>query len=245
MRGALLKAVAAAAAVGLAASAQAQKPQFIEAGKIVAGKAGKAGQADLYQFIGVMGTEVTISLKASGQAAVTLFTPTGEEMLTERGTGEVTLRAVLPLANAYTLAVSRSDLTKPYSLKLAATDPDLHQMFFAKGVGYNIRMKAEGGTPPFYSIKTCWLDPGRKLRRIWPKGIEELSLGRDGMEYATMTLNGKEPRFLERRVRFEDGAAIYTTYISGTTDTRETKVTLEAGSLAGLGPFHSYRCQQG
>ena len=242
MRKVLLKAIAAAAAVGLAASAQAQDLPLIEAGRTVVGKPGKAGQADLYQFIGVMGSEVTISLEAPGKAAITLFTPTGDEMLTESGTGEMTLRAVLPLANAYTIAVSRSDLTKSYTLKLQATEPDMHQMFFSRNVGYELRY---GST--FSNVqKSCWIDPGRKLRRIHPGAEEEASLGRGGSEYSTYKVRkgGVEVlRAYDHQVRFEEDAAIYTTRNpDGTTETLRKNLELDP-QWAKLGSYISYLCK--
>ncbi|MBB6425410.1 hypothetical protein [Sphingopyxis sp. JAI128] len=233
-------ALALLASLGLVSATHAQTPRFIEAGEIVTGEPGQSQTSDLYQFVGVVGSQVTITLDTPGHAALSIYEPHGEEMTSATGSGTVTLRAVLPLTEAYTVSVSRTDISGTYSLGLSATEPDLHQMFFARGMGYESHHRDPDGTNP-YIVRSCWLDPGRKMRRIWPRGIEEHTLGRDGMEYIVSTMGGGEPRSVERQIRFEGASAIYPTARADGT-TRYTKIALDLDT-ARVGPFGSYLCE--
>ena len=93
---------------------------------------------------------------------------------------------------------------KPYTISLRGTQPDADLARFAEWVGY--RRHADAG----YDITTCWLEPGVKLRRTYPKGVEEISLGRAGKEYARYKVNGGEWQAAEREVAIADGKATYT-----------------------------------
>jgi hypothetical protein len=236
------KSVLAAIGFWTASCLNAQQPQLIGTEADIVGKAGPAEKAALYQFIGVMGSEVTVSVKASGTAAVTLYAPTGEEMLTEIGAGEVTLKAVLPLANVYIISVSRADPSKPFRLKLRATEPDLHQMHFAREAGYEVQF----GKNFLDRRQSCWIVPGSKLRRVHPsKAIEEVSLGRNGAEFAIYRVgtgaNAKVLTF-DRQVRFEGETAIYTIHDGrNKPGTLRKELVLDPAS-ARLGPYRSYMC---
>ena len=170
-------------------------------------RTGAAGsEVDLYRFSGESGTTIKLVLTAPGSSGLILYTPRGEEMLSARGTGKVTLEAILPLWDSYTVAVVRKRATGPYTLKLDAQEPDDHLALFAHGVGFEFDHTEGKGT---YLVSSCWIEPGIKLRRFWPKGTEELTIGRAGKEFgAWQAANGKSGS-AERGVTIKDGNVTY------------------------------------
>jgi len=144
--------LALAAALVLAPTdGHAQSVTPIEAGQTVSGEAGKP--ADLYRFIGESGMPVNATLSAKGDAAIILYTPAGEEMLSAQGKDKTELEAVLPLWDVFYLSVIRKDLSKPFTLTLTADTPDLVQSLFAFQVGFH----------DSYS-DVCWVEPGKVKR---------------------------------------------------------------------------------
>ncbi len=236
------RSIMAIATMALAGPVAAQAPaaRLIEAGTPVTGSAGNGEQVDIYRFIGSLGSRVSFTLESPSQAVLTLYTPDGEEMLYSSGKGKIELEAVLPLTEPFLVGVSGVDGSRPYKLSFSEAPGDLHQMFFAQGIGYSIARQWDDN-PNTYYIESCWIDPGRKWRRTWPRGTEEISLGRDGVEYATLTLNGREPRQMERTVKFEGLTAIYPTRTREGA-TRYTRVNLKDRREM-HGPYNSYLCQ--
>src|SRR5690606_26580365 len=90
----------------LAAPAVAQEPRSIEAGETLRVEASAnpaaSDQVDFYQFVGVMGSRVTLTLDSPNEALLTLYTPRGEEMLYRSGSGPIDIVAVLPLTRVRT-----------------------------------------------------------------------------------------------------------------------------------------------
>lgn len=212
-------------------------PELIAGGSIV----GKAGSSvDLYRHAGLVGSRVRIDLETPGDALITLYSPRGEEMLSGAGNGHVQLEAVLPLTNTFLIGISRKESGKPYKLKLSATNPDLHEMLNAWNIGF-ASLRKDKATGDAYLVKSCWLDPGRTLRRIYPKGSEEITIGRDGIEYARLFVNGKPARDAQRQLRFEGTTAVVPWQLGGKWE--DTRFELDKlTDVARLGPYERYRC---
>ena len=224
------------AAAPVAASAQAVTD--IKFGQTLTKKAGT--KVDLYRFVGGSGTTIKATLTAPGKAALILYTPAGEEMLTAHGTGTVTLEAILPLWDVFFIGVVRVDGAKSYSLKLNGDEPDAHLALFARKVGFAFEAKDEGKP---YLVSTCWIEPGVTLRRTWPRGIEEVALGRGGKQFTKYKLNGGEWKLAEGEVRFEGDAIIYhRTDGSKPDQTRSREKLLTA---VNRDKFESYLCDPG
>ena len=190
------------AAAPVAASALAVTD--IKFGQTLTKKAGT--KVDLYRFVGGSGTTIKATLTAPGKAALILYTPAGEEMLTAQGTGTVTLEAILPLWDVFFIGVVRKNPAQPHSLKLTAVESDMHLALFAMKVGFAVEHEDKGKP---YLVSSCWIEPGVTLRRTWPRGIEEIALGRGGKEFAKYKLKGGEWRSVDREVRFEGDTIIY------------------------------------
>ena len=124
---------------------------------------------DIYRFVGGSGTTIKATLTAPGKAALILYTPAGEEMLTAQGNGSVTLEAILPLWDVFFLSVVREGGAMPYALGLTGDEPDAHLALFAHNVGFARSL-----------YKTCWVEPGISKRRKWSTGTDVATLGRQG-----------------------------------------------------------------
>ena len=195
-------------------------------------------KTDIYRFVGGSGTTIKATLTAPGKAALILYTPAGEEMLTAQGNGSVTLEAILPLAEMFSIAVLRKDGAKPYALKLNGVEPDAHLALWAHRSGFAVEHEDKDG--PYFS-STCWIEPGVKIRRMWPKGVEEITLGRGGKEFATWkTKNGKSGA-AEREVRFDGPNVIF--HRTDGTQPDQTRSFEKLFELDGLDKYQSYLCE--
>lgn len=219
-------------------SISAELPPELRSGSSVVGKAGPS--VDLYRHAGLVGSRVRIDLETPGDAIITLYSPRGEEMLSSAGNGRVELEAVLPLTNHFLIGISRKESAKPYKLKLSVAEPDLHEMLNAWTVGFASTRK-DKATGEAYLVKSCWVDPGRTLRRIYPKGTEEITIGRDGIEYGKLFINGKHARDVQRQLRFEGTTAVVPRQVGGKWE--DTRFELDKlTDVTGLGPYERYRC---
>ena len=215
------------AAAPVAASAQAVTD--INFGQTLTKKAG--AKVDLYRFVGGSGTTIKATLTAPGKAALILYTPAGEEMLTARGNGTVTLEAILPLWDVFFIGVVRKNPAQPHSLKLTGVDPDAHLAVFARDTGYAATY-TDKAKP--YLVTICWIEPGVKIRRTFVTGVEEVSIGRGGKEYGSWKGQDGKTNVGEHSVRF-DGQTMIRTVASG--KQRTTPVEL----LFGSDPTAKYR----
>ena len=80
------------------------------------------------------------------------------------------------------------------------------------------------------------------MRETYGHGVQEVTLGRDGMEYAAVKGADGESRMRERKVEFEGTTAIYPI------KTREgpmrySRIDLEPVDLTELGPYEGYLCK--
>lgn len=158
----------------------------IELGQTRTGKAG--GLVDLYRFGGGSGTTIKATLTAPGSSALILYTPEGEEMLSARGDGTVTLEAILPLWDVFVLAVVRTSAAKAYTLELSGNEPDIHMAYFARGVGFRTSVGTSEAT-------TCWVEPGVKKRTIFSDlsgWYTDTTIGRQGYEYSELFNESKK-----------------------------------------------------
>ena len=214
--------------LALATVSEATVPPVIEIGKKVAGK---GGGPDIYHFIGTSGSRVTIQLETPGKALLTLYTPRGEEMLHASGTGSVELEAVLPLSHAFLVGVSRADASRAYTISLEASQPDLHEMYFAQGTGF--KMPGFDPAAPLVMARmtnssSCWLEPGVKVREYWPNGgVTEITLGRTGRWHYKMMPVGKPVAYNESW--FEDLSKLVE--------------KIEVAEVERLGPYEGYLCK--
>jgi hypothetical protein len=117
-------------------------------------------QLDLYRFLSVVGTRVTVTATVPGPATVTLYTPEGDRMMSADGSGTVSLEAVLPTTGMYMASVARAARNKSYTMRVTAPEPSLLHAYAAMGVGYGGR-----GEKPYY---TCWVEPGRQRKYVGP-----------------------------------------------------------------------------
>jgi hypothetical protein len=170
----LLAAAAAFALVALACPAQAQVEgaRELPVGETVSAPAGVPGQVDLYYFVGGPGARHNFTLKIKGDAEITLFTPTGEVMLTANGSGTIPLEAVLATLDVHTVAVMRADPAQPYTLEMTATEPDLLSALFAVAVGYDNPF-------PSGAERQCWITPGLRFRATGKNFTTDASLAAD------------------------------------------------------------------
>lgn len=175
------------------------------------GKPARAAGADavtVYALEGGAGLHVRLSLKLVGEGGLVLHATDGSPMLERTGAGNLELAAFLPGDDIYYVSVLRSQTAQPASLKLDVTEPDLHLAVFASGVGYTVQQQDHGTSTP-YESRSCWLEPGLKLRRVFPKGYEEITLGRGGKEFGSWKLNAGSGGARERELIFADGKVTY------------------------------------
>ena len=219
------------AAAPVAASAQAVTD--IKFGQTLTKKAGT--KVDLYRFVGGSGTTIKATLTAPGKAALILYTPAGEEMLTAQGNGTVTLEAILPLWDVFFIGVVRKNPAQPHSLKLTGVEPDDNFAEFAGWVGYS--HKYSNGV-----IETqCWLDPGRQIRVTRSDGeVQVGTIGRGGKTYYAGTKNGKSAKWEILRSVEGDEVVEVKTNANGRTDTR--RYPLDGNIRKPNGGFLSYLC---
>ena len=214
------------------AFANAQEVTTIELGQTITKNKGTA--TDLYRFGGEAGTAITVTFDGTGKAALTVYTPTGEEMLSSAGTDNVTLTAILPLTHVFLLGVVRDDALQPYTIKTSADEPDIHQERFSEYVGYRT------GQPGRTSVQ-CWVDPGHKIRITYDNGaVSEGTIGRGGKKYYTRTYQGRTMSYeVHERV---EGSEIVTIYTGDRTEVRRSpiEVDYDANNLI----FVSYMCDK-
>jgi len=173
----MIRPILIAMAVGgmaLPAGAQIMGARELSATGQVQGAAGAAAKADLYYLAGEMGAKEVYTLTVKGPASITLFSRQGIEILSAEGSGTVKLEAVLPATDIYTLAIARKVPAQPYTLRRQATIPTLAEALLAQGMGFIGTMDDGSG-----DIDNCWVIPGVKARRIYPKVVEELTLAAD------------------------------------------------------------------
>ena len=201
-------------------------------------KAGSPGsKVNLYRFGGTTGTTVSLDLTAPGAAALTIYAPSGEEMLSARGIGMVALEVILPLSDIYYVGVLRESAAQGYSLKSSAVESDQHLAYAAESVGYTLKW-ASG-----YSENQCWIDPGNILRVTGSKGLlEEITIGRGGNFYHKNSKDGRTATFSSNR-RIEDDKII-TTYKSPSGQTKVmTEPLVTAPEEVPALTFSSYLCK--
>lgn len=147
---------AAAALAAFAAPAAAQ--ELIEAGSTVQGAPSQDEEPDLYVFTAGVASTVRFDLGGSGLLSLTLFTGAGDRMLEVTGSGSARLEAILPLTDAYMVAVARGDSAAGYTLSMSQVEPDPHLIFFARAVGYGYDGPNASGGNNLY--RSCWIEPG-------------------------------------------------------------------------------------
>lgn len=200
-----------------------------EIGKPIARPAGKPGtKVDLYAFIGAAGSVLEANAAGAGGYGLTIYTPEGDEMLTQTGVGEAKLAVVLPQDAAYILAVARQDATKPYKLSLVAQQPDIFQWAFREWAGYEVY-----GRDGKVAGRSCWVAPGQTLRLLFPNG---------GQADFTLLAGGSG------RAELKSGTTTFTTRLEGARFTRTfANGTSEQWTLDDppprLGAYHGYLCK--
>lgn len=138
------------------------------AGQSTTRPAGKAGAGvETFQFLAGAGADLSVSVAAAGRVSIALYTPEGDEMRAAGGVGSVKLDAVLPVDAIYFIAVSREDAAKPYTLSLAAPQPDTVTAAMRFGVGYEA-LGSDGQT----SSWSCWVEPGVRARHTVGTGAK-------------------------------------------------------------------------
>ena len=105
-------------------------------------------------------------------------------------------------------------------------------------VGFSVEHEDKGKP---YLVSSCWIEPGVTLRRTWPRGIEEISLGRGGKEFAKYKLKGGEWRSVDRVVRFEGDTIIYHRTDGSQPD--QTRSQDDLLTAANLDKFDRYLCE--
>ncbi len=212
----------------------AQAVTDIRIGQTLSKKVGT--KSDIYRFVGASGTTIKATLTAPGKAALILYTPAGEEMLTAQGNGTVTLEAILPLNDVFLLAVLRKDGAQPYKLALPGVEADLHLAKFAAYVGYSIN--TEEGEKNSHIVTQCWMDPGVKLRITSPNSVQEIAIGRNGKEYRSWRQADGQSGTTEKSVRFENS-----TMVSTSSDGKESRRPLDQmWKLYPNANYKSYHC---
>lgn len=213
---------------------------LLQPGK-VAQHAGKE-PVTVYALEGGAGLSIKLSLKLVGEGGIVLHAPDGSQMLETLGAGNLELAAFLPRDELYYVSVLRAQSTKPFSLKFDVTEPDLHLAVFASGVGYSWQRTDEETNSP-YEVRSCWLEPGLKLRRIYPKGVEEITLGRGGKEFGSWKLAAGTGGARERQVSFADGIATYKV-ADGTVPDVVRRIE-ELVAIDEKAKYHRYLCTAG
>jgi hypothetical protein len=173
-----MKAIVVMLLLALVSGAASASAQVTEAREIlstgqVQGAPGSSAKADVLYFAGEMGAKETYTLTIKGPASITLFSRQGIEILSAEGSGTVRLEAILPGTDVYTLAIARKVPAQSYTLSRRATVPTLAEALLAQGVGFTGTM-SDGS-----DVDLCWIIPGLKARRTYPKLVEEITLAAD------------------------------------------------------------------
>ena len=95
----------------------AQQTPTLKLGQSISGTAAAKG-GDLYQFIGLAGTEFQAQLKLPGAGFLTLYSPDGEELTRIEGESNIELNAQLNENAMYFIGVIRKQPGTAYSLTL-------------------------------------------------------------------------------------------------------------------------------
>lgn len=193
----------------------------------------------LYAIDGASGLWIHAQLSLAGDASLVLYDVDGATVLTVDGSDKISIDAVLSIDQVYYLAVIRSGANQPFSLDLRTEDPDLHLALFSMGIGYSTTNRDEASGQE-YEVRSCWVEPGIKLRRIFPGGVEETTLGRGGKEYSAFKSRSGEIGSGEREIQFDgDRATIHTL------SPQKSDMEIELESLFLISrddQFHSYLC---
>lgn len=218
----------------------AQETPTIVFGQSVSGSASSKG-GDLYQFIGLSGTQIQANLSLPGSGFLTLYSPDGEELLRTEGKSNIELKTRLNENAMYFIGVIRTQPGAAYSLTLkglmsypvaptpaeestaapavAAADPAVWGLY-AQLLGQH--RQAKGG----YKLHWRWETPQQVL-------VEEWINPATGKVAHTHTLHpGTAPGSLE----------LDASYLGGD---RSGKVTADGSvEFLGKGFFkHDYRAQ--
>ena len=231
------------AAAPVAVSAQAVTD--IKFGQTLTKKAGT--KTDIYRFVGGSGTTIKATLTAPGEAALILYTPAGEEMLTAQGAGSVTLEAILPLWDVFLISVLRADGDKPYTLKLTGDEPDALFATFAYGAGYEVVLRSNGAK----DLSSCWVDPGHTFRatgaasgRI-PGVTVDSTIGR-GTKWSGIVRapDGKVITTYESEAQIVGEKVIVTSTLQGGSPSKDEYGLIDrtAGTAFRLGSYNRYQC---
>jgi hypothetical protein len=207
------------------------------------GKPVRATGADpvtIYAFDGGSGLSIRLNLKFAGEGALVLHAPDGTPMLERTGTGSIDLEAILPGEDVYYVSVLRAQTAQPGALRLEVTEPDLHLAVFAAGIGYGWKQLNASGAE--YEVKSCWVEPGVKLRRIQNNGVEETVIGRGGKQYFSVRYKTGQVVSGENTLTFADGNVSWR-HSDGRPDatTRMEDVLFYADDSY---PYHRYLCTE-
>ncbi|WP_037500390.1 hypothetical protein [Sphingomonas jaspsi] len=184
--------------------------------------------ADIYYVVGESGAKETYTFKGFGPASLTLFSPDGKEILTSAGAGTIKLQVVLPFTDVFTIAVARKEPGRTYTLNRTSTVPTFEEAFLAKGAGY---------------FGACWLIPGVKLRRVFSKGFEDLTLAADRHSLSFVSNGPLGIRPGDVSVTY-DGTRVH--QITKFADGTEREISFQFTPEFNLSPstkFNGYLCQ--
>lgn len=162
---------------------------------------------DLYRFAGKSGMTLKATLLGSGQSAIILYAPTGEEMLTARGDDTVALEALLPMWDTFVIAVIRSDSSKPYKLRLEGDDPSVELGYFAYRVGF---LKGPGAG----ATTICWVERGVSKRVRNNRIAALVTRGPGFVNYQFFDASGQPTRSEKQLIKVQDDGVLVT-YESG------------------------------
>lgn len=197
-------------------------------------KAAGGSTTDLYRFAGKSGMTLKATLLGSGQSALILYAPTGEEMLTARGGDSVALEALLPMWDTFVIAVIRSDSSKPYKLRLQGDEPSAELGFFAYRVGF---LNGPGGNVS----TTCWVERGisKRINRSNRSIFALVTRGPGFVNYQFFDPKGQATRSEKLLIKVQDDGVL-ATYESG----EESLSTFDmlVGSKP-YGPFAGLDCK--
>ena len=225
------------------AQAQIAGARELVAGQVAAGAPSKVRAPEIYYFTGEAGAKLTFALSSNDTTRLVLYAPTGEEMLSAGGDGGATLEAVLPLSDAYTVAVIRRDAAQPYTLFMTTTLPTVGEARLALGVGYEALNARDE------RVRRCWVKPGLSSRVNFldaPPGDTRSLAATLGADRNSISYKGNSSYVLHFRI---DGADLVEgmEYSSGRKgEERRTGFTVETFSQASLGykpRFTGYFCE--
>lgn len=193
----------------ISAAVRAEPASPIALGQTINGKAGS--ETVIYSFFGEPGMTVTATLSAPGQSGLVLYTPTGEEMVTQSNEGSVTLEAILPKLATFYIGVVRRGTDKPYTLKLEGVAADSHLALFSEGVGYASQVEK-------MPARTCWITPGQKKKWIVGKIEAEAVIGRNGSEFISWKSPDGQTVKNEREVKIDGDQILVRNIVPPTND---------------------------